>query len=160
MAASSHSTEIETRGKDMTVVKKSRIVSYSCEQMYNLVNDIENYAEFLPYFSSGVIHHQDRDEIQATLSISAAGITKYFTTCNRLQANKMIEMRLVDGPFSHFEGFWRFDETPEGCLVSLDLEFDFAGRMFSMLLGPIFEQVTDTLVDAFCDRALKIYAEK
>ena len=87
-------------------------------------------------------------------------MSKSFTTCNRLQANKMIEMRLVDGPFSHFEGFWRFDETPEGCLVSLDLKFDFAGRMFSMLLGPIFEQVTDTLVDAFCERAVNVYDKK
>lgn len=144
----------------MTVVKKTRSVPYSCEQMYHLVNDIERYAEFLPYFSSGVIHYQDADEVQATLSISAAGMSKSFTTRNRLQANKMIEMRLVDGPFSHFEGFWRFDETPEGCAISLDLEFDFAGRMFSMLLGPIFEQVTDTLVDAFCDRAAQMYAEK
>lgn len=144
----------------MTVVKKTRSVPYSCEQMYHLVNDIERYAEFLPYFSSGVIHYQDADEVQATLSISAAGMSKSFTTRNRLQVNKMIEMRLVDGPFSHFEGFWRFDETPDGCAISLDLEFDFAGRMFSMLLGPIFEQVTDTLVDAFCDRAVLMYAEK
>ncbi len=144
----------------MTVVKKSRSVPYSCEQMYRLVNDIERYADFLPYFSSSVIHHQDEDEVQATLSITAAGMSKSFTTRNRLQANKMIEMRLVDGPFSHFEGFWRFDETPEGCAVSLDLEFDFAGRMLSMLLGPIFEQVTDALVDAFCDRAVQIYTDK
>lgn len=144
----------------MTVVKKSRLVSYSCEQMYDLVNDIERYDDFLPYFSSGVIHHKDADEIQATLSITAAGMTKSFTTCNRLQANKMIEMRLVDGPFSHFEGFWRFDEKPEGCLVSLDLKFDLAGRMFSMLLGPVFEHVTDTLVDAFSDRAVQIYDKK
>lgn len=142
----------------MTIVKKSRTVPYSCEQMYNLVNDIEAYADFLPYFSSGVIHHQDEDEIQATLSISAAGMSKSFTTRNRLQINKMIEMRLVDGPFSHFEGFWRFDEATEGCVVSLDLEFHFAGRIFSMLLGPVFEQVTETLVDAFCERAAKIYA--
>ena len=84
---------------------------------------------------------------------------KSFTTRNRLQANKMIEMRLVDGPFNHFEGFWRFDESAEGCVVSFDLEFEFAGRMFSMLLGPIFEQVTDNLVDAFCDRVAQVYAE-
>ena len=141
----------------MTIVKKSRTVPYTCEQMYQLVNDIEHYADFLPYFSSGVIHHQDADEIQATLSITAAGVSKSFTTCNRLQANKMIEMRLVDGPFSHFEGFWRFDETPEGCLVSLDLEFHFAGRIFSMFLGPVFEQVSESLVDAFCERAAKVY---
>lgn len=144
----------------MTVVKKTRAVPYSCEQMYQMINDIEHYADFLPYFSSGVIHHQNDDEIQATLTIAAAGMKKSFTTRNLLQTNKMIEMRLVDGPFSHFEGFWRFDETHEGCVVSLDLEFDFAGRMFSMLLGPIFEQVTDSLVDSFCERADKLYLAK
>ena len=141
----------------MTVVKKSRLVSYSCEQMYDLVNDIERYADFLPYFSSGVIHHKDADEIQATLSITAAGMSKSFTTCNRLQANKMIEMRLVDGPFSHFEGFWRFDETDDGSIISFDLEFEFSNKMLSMFLGPIFEQIADKMVDSFCDRAKVVY---
>ncbi|MCP0913851.1 MULTISPECIES: type II toxin-antitoxin system RatA family toxin [Legionella] len=141
----------------MTIVKKSRVVSYSCEQMYDLVNDVERYAEFLPYFSKTLVHHRDADEVQATLVIAAAGMSKSFTTRNRLQANKMIEIRLVDGPFSHLEGFWRFDEVPEGCHVSFDLEFDFAGRMLSMLLGPIFEQITDKMVDAFCNRAQVLY---
>lgn len=143
----------------MTVVKKSRVVSFSCEQMYNLVNQVEDYAEFLPYCSESVVHHRDEDEVQATLVIAAAGMSKSFTTRNRLQANKMIEIRLVDGPFSHLEGFWRFDEEAEGSRVSFDLEFEFAGRMFSMLLGPVFEQVTDKMVDAFCDRAEVLYAK-
>ena len=86
----------------MTIVKKARSVAYTCEQMYQLVNDIEHYSDFLPYFSSGVVHYKDEDEVQAKLVISAAGMSKSFTTCNRLQANKMIEMRLIDGPFSHF----------------------------------------------------------
>jgi ribosome-associated toxin RatA of RatAB toxin-antitoxin module len=141
----------------MTMVKKSREVPFSCEQMYNLVNDVERYGEFLPYFKESVVHHRDEDEVQATLCISAAGFNKSFTTRNRLQANKMIEIRLVDGPFSHLEGFWRFDETELGCLISFDLEFDFSGRMFAMLLGSVFEQVTDKMVDAFCDRAKVLY---
>ena len=141
----------------MTNVKKSRNVPFSCEQMYNLVNDVERYSEFLPYFVESIVHHRDEDEVQATLCVTAVGMQKSFTTRNRLQANKMIEIRLVDGPFSHLEGFWRFDETPEGCLISFDLEFDFAGRMFSMLLGPAFEQVTNKMVDAFCDRAEALY---
>lgn len=143
----------------MTIVKKSRTVSYSCEQMYSLVNNVEQYSEFLPYCSESLVHHRDDDEVQATLVIGAAGMSKSFTTRNRLQVNKMIEIRLVDGPFSHLEGFWRFDETNEGCLISFDLEFEFAGRMFSMLLGPVFEQVTDKMVDAFCDRAEAIYGK-
>jgi ribosome-associated toxin RatA of RatAB toxin-antitoxin module len=141
----------------MTNVKKSRMVPFSCEQMYNLVNDVERYADFLPYFVESIVHHRDADEVQATLCVTAVGMQKSFTTRNRLQANKMIEIRLVDGHFSHLEGFWRFDEIPEGCLISFDLEFDFAGRMFSMLLGPAFEQVTNTMVDAFCDRAKALY---
>ncbi|GGI83302.1 type II toxin-antitoxin system RatA family toxin [Legionella impletisoli] len=143
----------------MTIVKQSRTVPYTCEQMYNLVNDVEKYEEFLPYFSKSIVHHRDEDEVQATLVICAAGISKSFTTRNRLQTNKMIEIRLVDGPFSHLEGFWRFDETEEGCHVSFDLEFDFAGRMFSMLLGPVFEQVSSKMVDAFCERAETIHGK-
>ncbi len=141
----------------MTIVKRSRVVPYTCEQMYKLVDDVERYGEFLPYFSGSTVHHRDEDEVQATLNITAAGMSKSFTTRNRLQINKMIEIRLVDGPFSHLEGFWRFDEVPEGCHLSFDLEFDFAGRMFSMLLGPVFEQVTNKMVDAFCDRAKALY---
>lgn len=143
----------------MTIVKKARTVPYSCAQMYTLVNDVESYAEFLPYFSKSVVHHRDEHEIQATLIIAAAGMSKSFTTRNRLQANKIIEIRLVDGPFSHLEGFWRFDETEQGCHISFDLEFDFAGRMLSMLLGPMFEKITDQMVDAFCARADAVYGE-
>lgn len=143
----------------MTIVKKARTVPYTCEQMYTLVDDIEKYGEFLPYFSKSIVHHRDEDEVQATLVISAAGMNKSFTTRNRLQANKMIEIRLINGPFSHLEGFWRFDEVEEGCHISFDLEFDFAGRMFSMILGPVFEQVSEKMVDAFCDRAGALYGK-
>ena len=141
----------------MAIVKKMRIVPYACEQMYNLVNKVEEYSEFLPYCTKSTVYHRDEDEMQATLLITVAGVSKSFTTRNRLQANKMIEIRLVDGPFSHLEGFWRFDEVPKGCQVSLDLEFEFAGRMFSMLLGPAFEQITDKMVDVFCHRAKELY---
>ncbi|MFA6303950.1 MAG: type II toxin-antitoxin system RatA family toxin [Legionella sp.] len=142
----------------MAIVKKSRVVPFSCEQMYNLVNNVENYSEFVPHCSDSMVHHRDDDEVQATLVITAVGISKSFTTRNRLQQNKMIEVRLVDGPFSHLEGFWRFDPVDEGCKVSFDLEFEFAGAMLSMLIGPVFDQVMNKMVDAFCDRAEKIYA--
>lgn len=141
----------------MTHVTRSRVVPFSCEQMYQLVDDVERYGEFLPYFHQSEVHFRNEDEVQATLTISAGGMTKSFTTCNRLQKNKMIEIRLVEGPFRHLEGFWRFDPAPHGCLISFDLEFDFAGRMLSMLVGPVFEQITNKMVDSFCDRAKELY---
>ena len=141
----------------MTQVKKTRIVSYTPAEMFNLVNAVEYYPEFLPYCAQSQIHHRDEDEVQATLIITAAGMNKSFTTHNRLQANKMIEIRLIDGPFKHLEGFWRFDEVPEGCQISFDLEFEFSGSLTSMLLGPVFEQIANKMVDAFCERAKAIY---
>lgn len=142
----------------MSVVKKSREVKYSCQQMYELVNNVESYHEFLPYCSKSEVHYRDEHEVRATLEISAAGMSKSFTTKNLLQKNKMIEIRLIDGPFKYLEGFWRFDVTASGTtLIAMDLEFEFAGRMISMLLGPVFEQVSQKMVDAFCDRAEQLY---
>lgn len=137
----------------MTTVSKSRAVAHSCEDMYNLVNDIERYGDFLPYFEKSIVHYRDEDEVHATLVVSLSGMQKSFSTRNRLQKNKMIEIRLVDGPFSHLEGFWRFNETPTGCEVVFDLEFQFSSRMVAMLLEPFFEQVANKMFDAFCSRA-------
>ena len=143
----------------MTIIHKSRIVPYSTEQMFQLVDKVEDYAAFIPYCSESIVHHRDTDEVQATLVIQVAGMQKSFTTRNRLQHNKMIELRLVKGPFNHLEGFWRFDETPEGCMITFDLEFEFASKVVGMMLNPVFEQVTCKMVDAFCDRAVALYGE-
>ena len=141
------------------VVRKNDEVPFSCAQMYALVDGVEQYASFLPHCAESIVHHRDEDEVQATIVLSAVGVRKSFTTRNCLQPNKMIEIRLVDGPFSHLEGFWRFDATEKGSRISFDLEFEFAGRMFSMILGPVFEQVTDKMVDAFCIRAEDLYGK-
>ena len=141
----------------MTTVKKSRVTKYSCEQLFNLVNDVRKYREFLPYCSDSIVHSENENEIEATLVISAAGMSKSFTTRNHIQPHKIIEIRLVDGPFSHLEGFWRFDEHANGSQISFDLEFEWAGSIFNKFLSPIFEQVTDKMVDAYCERAEKLY---
>ena len=142
----------------MTHVSRSRIVPFTCQQMYDLVNDVERYAEFLPFFSKSEVHHRDSNIVQATLTITAAGISKSFTTRNQLQTNKMIEIHLINGPFNHLEGFWRFDTTDTGCLIAFDLEFDLTKGILSMMIGPIFEQIANKMVDAFCERANALYA--
>lgn len=144
----------------MPSVKRSRTVPFSCAQMYRLVNEVEHYPEFLPHCAESKVHHRNDDEVQATLMIGVSGMSKSFTTRNLLQINKMIEIRLIDGPFSHLEGFWRFDEAEHGgCRISFDLEFEFSGKLLSVFLGPVFDQVTDKMVDAFCERAVSVYGQ-
>lgn len=142
----------------MTTINKSALVAYSAAQMYALVNDIGSYSEFLPWCSGSTILSQNEDEIRATVEISHGSINKAFTTRNRLQRDKMIEMRLEEGPFKRLEGFWRFDVLGEqACKVSLDLEFEFKNKLVGLAMGPVFSQIANTLVDAFSKRAVDVY---
>jgi ribosome-associated toxin RatA of RatAB toxin-antitoxin module len=141
----------------MTSISRQSVVPYTSEQMYNLVNDINAYPDFLPWCHKAEILTQTEDEIRATLHLSKGGMEKSFTTCNRLQKNKMIEVRLVSGPFHHLEGFWRFEPNSEGSMVSLDMEFEFANKLVSFAIGPVFHQIANSLVDAFIERAKNLY---
>lgn len=144
----------------MPAINKSALVPYSAAEMYALVNDIESYADFLPWCGSAKLLSRDADEVRAEIQIAHGSLHKSFTTRNRLQADKMIEMRLEQGPFRHLEGFWRFEELGErSCKVRLDLEFEFSNRLVGMAFGPIFNQIANSLVDAFCRRAEQVYAK-
>jgi ribosome-associated toxin RatA of RatAB toxin-antitoxin module len=129
--------------------------------MFDLVDDIESYPRFLPWCRSATVLSRNEDEVRATLELAKGSVHKKFSTLNRLHIGKMIEMRLLEGPFHHLEGFWRFEELREdACKISLDLDFEFKNRMVGMVVGPIFNPVANTLVDAFCKRAKEVYCEK
>jgi len=145
----------------MPVVSKSAIVPYTCAQMYELVDDIPAYQQFLPWCRSTRVWHRDEDEVKASIELARGGIQKTFTTLNRLQKDKMIEMRLVEGPFRRLEGFWRFDALNEdSCKVSLDMEYEFSSTLLKVSIGPVFNQITNTLLDAFIKRAVEIYGKR
>ncbi len=142
----------------MTIIKRSSIVSHKPEEMYLLVNAIEDYPQFVPWCYQTEVHSRDEDEIRATLHFEGGGFKKSFTTCNRLQKDKMIEIRLINGPFRQLEGFWRFEpHGDESCVVRLDLEFELASKIMGFAFGAVFNQVANSLVDAFTKRADEVY---
>jgi ribosome-associated toxin RatA of RatAB toxin-antitoxin module len=126
--------------------------------MFSLVDDVESYPAFLPWCNGARVLERNDDEVKASIDISKGALRKTFTTCNRRQKNKMIEMRLVEGPFKKLEGFWRFDSVgDDGCKVSLDLQFEFSNPLMRATIGPVFSQIANTLVDSFCRRAEAVY---
>lgn len=145
----------------MSSISKNALVPYSAAEMFSLVNDIESYSLFLPWCRTSEVLSANDDEVRATIEIAHGSLRKSFTTCNRLQKNKMIEMRLEQGPFKHLEGFWRFDTLGErACKVSLDLDFEFSSKLVGLAMGPIFSQIANTLVDAFSKRAVDVYGKE
>ncbi|MEZ5479496.1 MAG: type II toxin-antitoxin system RatA family toxin [Thiolinea sp.] len=144
----------------MAQISRSALVPYTPEQMYALVDNINAYPDFLPWCRSASEHSRDQDEVHASIEIAKGAVNKTFSTRNRMQPGKMIEMSLVDGPFKHLHGFWRFAELqPGACKVSLDLSFEFSNRLIGMAVGPVFNQVANTLVDSFVERAQVVYGK-
>lgn len=142
----------------MPVINKSHIIPYTTEQMYALVNAIEQYPQFIPWCVGSEVLLSNDDEIHARLDFEKGGVSKSFATVNRLSPHKMIEIRLLDGPFKHLEGYWRFDPLDNGgSRVTLDLNFEFATKVVGMMVGPFFQQIASSLVDAFTERAYEVY---
>ena len=145
----------------MRTVNKSALVPYTAQQMYALVNDVLRYPEFLPWCRRAQILSQDDTEMRASLEMARGGLHKVFTTHNRLQPGQAIVITLEHGPFRHLRGHWRFEDLgPEGSKVALKMEFEFAGALLDLMVGPVFHEICNSLVDAFTRRALDLYGKR
>ncbi|MGF1526483.1 MAG: type II toxin-antitoxin system RatA family toxin [Candidatus Competibacterales bacterium] len=142
----------------MSSVHKKAIVPYTPAQMYKLVNDVEAYPQFLPWCSGARVISRTTQEVWATVDINKGGVKKSFTTRNRLEPHRRINLRLVDGPFDRLEGAWHFiPQQGDGCQVELAMEFEFSSSMLRLVVGPVFQHIASTMVDAFCRRAAALY---
>lgn len=143
----------------MTVVQKSALVKYSARQMFDLVNDIESYPQFLPWCSDSRILKREDDIVEAELVISKGGFKKSFSTRNKIDPGGKITVSLLEGPFTYLEGTWNFMPLREDASkISLDLEFEMPGVMASLAFGTVFNQICNTMVASFTERAKAVYA--
>jgi ribosome-associated toxin RatA of RatAB toxin-antitoxin module len=142
----------------MTIVQKSALVKFSALQMFDLVNNIEAYPQFLPWCSGSRIIRQEDDIVEAELLISKGGFKKSFSTRNRIDRGGKITVSLLNGPFSYLEGVWSFMPLREDASkISLDLEFEMSGKLASLAFGAVFNQICNTMVSSFTSRAKQVY---
>jgi ribosome-associated toxin RatA of RatAB toxin-antitoxin module len=140
-------------------LERSAYVNYSCEQMFDLVNDVRMYPQFLPGCIHSELVSESDSEIVATLEVGKGPIKQSFTTRNTLHKADRIEMVLVKGPFKRLQGVWTFTPLDESsCKIALVLDFELNG-MLKVAFGGIFSQVGNAMVDAFSQRAKVVYGE-
>ncbi|MBT3198165.1 MAG: type II toxin-antitoxin system RatA family toxin [Gammaproteobacteria bacterium] len=143
----------------MAVVEKSALVAYSSEQMFALVEDVPGYVDFLPWCGGSRFLQQGEQENVGEVDIAFKGVRQSFSTRNRLNAGQWIDMELVNGPFRRLQGRWSFDAlNSDSCKISLRVEFEFSNRIVALAIGPLFSQITASMVDAFVKRAEEIYS--
>ncbi|MSP27572.1 MAG: type II toxin-antitoxin system RatA family toxin [Methylococcales bacterium] len=141
-----------------TVIHKSALVKFSAQQMFDLVNDIEAYPQFLPWCGGSRILKREADFVEAELLIAKAGFHKTFATRNCIDQGGSMTISLLNGPFSRLDGVWNFMPLREDASkISLDLEFEMSGMLANLAFGAVFNQICNTMVSSFITRAKQVY---
>jgi ribosome-associated toxin RatA of RatAB toxin-antitoxin module len=142
----------------MRRVTKSVLVPFRAPQMFELVDGVEQYPEFIPWCAGArVVDHGDNRKT-ARLEIDFHGVRAHFTTDNENRPPESIVITLKDGPFRHLHGEWRFRMLGEhGCKVEFDLVYEFATHLLERAIGPVFGHIANTFIDAFVRRAEVVY---
>ena len=147
----------------MKTVHKSVLIWYSAEEMFALVTDVARYPEFLPWCDKAKVVEATDSGMKAEIGIAFSGIHQTFTTKNEHIPGREVKLKLVDGPFSRLDGKWTF--TPLGgddqraCKVELELNYGFDNPALRALVGPVFDKIAGSMVDAFVKRAEDIHGK-
>ena len=145
----------------MAEVQRSVIVPYSAQQMYELVDQVDLYPQFMPWCGGASETPLDEGRSHASITIDFHHIRQSFTTENVKRAPESIEMTLEHGPFRQLDGHWRFLAlAPDACRVDFRLHYEFAHRMLEKVVGPVFHRIANSFVDAFIRRAEQVYGPR
>lgn len=142
----------------MALVEKSVLIEHSAQRMFTLVDQVEEYPKFLPWCSRTELKHRDEASTVATLHIDYHGVKSHFTTENTKELPRLMTIRLVDGPFRRLEGVWRFKPLAEhACKIEFSLTYEFSSKLLEKIIGPVFNHIASTFVEAFVRRAGQAY---
>jgi ribosome-associated toxin RatA of RatAB toxin-antitoxin module len=138
----------------MKRIKRSVLVAHSATRMYGLVWDVDRYCTFLPWCGGSKILKATKDTLVARIDIDFHGVKAHFTTRNTGEPDKAIVVTLVDGPFRELHGEWRFRSlAKDACKVEFELAYEFANPVLEAAVGPVFDRIASTFVEAFVSRA-------
>ena len=147
----------------MKTIQKSVLLWHSAHEMFVLVTDVQHYPQFLPWCDHSEVIERAPDSMVAKVGMSIGGLRQSFTTRNTHIEDRQVLLKLVDGPFSQLEGCWDFtplgDGTERACKVEFRLTYGFSSPTLAKLVGPVFDKIAGSLVDAFVKRADQVYGE-
>jgi ribosome-associated toxin RatA of RatAB toxin-antitoxin module len=142
-------------------VVKSILVPYSPAEIFDLVNAVERYPEFMPWCGGATVSERSETALRAAIIIDFYGVKQTFATRNTNDRPKRIDVHLDEGPFQHLQGNWQFHALGESaCKVVFELEYAFKSRTIELVIGPVFNMIANTFIDAFARRAEAIYGPR
>ena len=142
--------------KQMNYINKSEEINVDHELIFTLINNVGEYHKFLPWCSDSKIISDINSKMSAEIEISKNFVSWTFSTENTYDPNKRIDIKLIDGPFNHLEGYWEFKKVDNyNTIVELYLEYKFDSRIIELSIKPIFSKIMSSILDSFISEAFK-----
>ncbi|MDP1653202.1 MAG: type II toxin-antitoxin system RatA family toxin [Rhodocyclaceae bacterium] len=142
----------------MALVEKSVLIMRTPAQMFELVDRVEDYPQFLPWCGGTELISRTDEHTAARIHINYRGIRSQFATENVKDPPHLMKIAFREGPFKRLEGSWRFTALGEaGCKVEFSLLYEFSSTVLEKVLGPVFGHIVKTFVDSFVKRANHVY---
>jgi coenzyme Q-binding protein COQ10 len=143
---------------------ESRLFPYSAEQMFDLVADVGRYPEFLPWVTATRVRSNSETEMVADVIVGFKGLRETFSSKVEKERPAHIRVDYIDGPLKHLQNDWKFADTGQeggqgGCMVDFCVDFAFKNRVFEMLAGQVFDRAVRKMVNAFEERAARLYGD-
>ena len=143
----------------MTVYTERQHLPYPARQLFELVEDVERYPEFMPRVLE--VHIRDRKEntIHVDMTIAAGPFRRRFSTVGLLRRPSRIDVRSSDPLFERFEQRWTFASASDGGTnVEYHVDLELRSRALQILMGTVFANRTAATIAAFRQRAIRLYA--
>ncbi|MES2489559.1 MAG: type II toxin-antitoxin system RatA family toxin [Pseudomonadota bacterium] len=144
----------------MAKLERSALLTFSADELYRLVADIESYPQFLPGCVSAKVESADETLVRARVGFRVKGLSDSFATENRMEQGTRIHMKLLEGPFKQLSGVWEFQPLAErACKVTLKISLEFGSRIMEGTLAPLINSAIGSVMDAFKQRAEVVYGK-
>ena len=139
-------------------VRRSALVEYPADRMFDLIERAEDYPAFMPWCKSATILTRDDALVAAEIHVDYHGARFTLATRNPKRRPTFLAVQMEKGPFRHFEGEWHL--TPLGgsaCKIEFTLRYEL-GRLAGAVAGQFLDRFSNIVVDAFVARAEQLRA--
>lgn len=142
----------------MPTFTENKMLPYSAEQMFAMVSDVSKYPEFLPWCIGARVYNRTLSRFDADVIIGFKMFREKFTSRVTLERPNAVDVDYISGPMKQLYNHWRFtDQDDDTCLIEFAVEFEFQNRVLEQMIGRVFTEATERMVDAFEERAHALY---
>ena len=141
----------------MKRIYKQEDINIDISTIFNLINDVENYPNYLPWCTSTEVDRKSESLLIGKIFVSKSFIRWNFSTKNQIKKNESIKLELVDGPFDSLDGQWLFSPIDEhNTKVSLEISYKIKSSIIELSIEPIFTSIMNSILESFIQEAFKL----